>query len=658
MSYDGRLKGRNASMTMLDRMRRHRNWLKWSLGLVVLAFIVFYIPDFLQQNPVTVGASSREVIAAVNGRPLTAGDFQQRYAAQLQAYRTQFGGAMNDQLLRQLRVDQQILTQMIDEEVAVVEAERQGLEVSDDELAQQIFAIPGLQENGRFIGEARYEQVLRSQVPPINRSQFEERLRRSLLIDRLRTTVTDWIAVTDEELNREYRTRNEKVKLQVVSVTADAFRDKVTVTDADVNAHYEANKNSYRVGEQRSIRYILLDRDQARQKVIVPATDIQRYYNSNISQYQTPEQVRASHILLKTEGKDEAAVRKQAEEVLAQVKAGGDFAELAKKYSEDTSKDQGGDLDFFTRGRMVPEFETAAFALAPGQTSDIVKSQFGFHIIRVTDKRPGSTRTLDEVRQQIQDTLQQELADQQITTKAQELQARIKDPGDLAEAAGENGLMVQESGLFQRGDPVPGLGQAPQVANEAFTLADGAVSGGLATPRGVVFITVAGKKDAYIPMVTEVMERVREDTIKARATELSRQRAAAVAAALKSASDFAAAAKAQGLEAKNTELITREAPLPDIGVSTQVDKVAFTLPAGGVSDPIVTDTGTVIVKVVEKDDVTPDEFRTAREQFRSEYLNERRSRFFTAYMGKVKEKLNVEVKNDVVTRVVSSLTAL
>jgi parvulin-like peptidyl-prolyl isomerase len=196
------------------------------------------------------------------------------------------------------------------------------------------------------------------------------------------------------------------------------------------------------------------------------------------------------------------------------------------------------------------------------------------------------------------------------------------------------------------------------VATSAFTLADGAVSGGLPTSRGVVFITVAGKKDAYIPMLTEVKERVREDTIKARATELSRQRAASVAAALKSAPDFAAAAKAQGLEAKNTELLTRAAPLPDIGVSTQVDKVAFALPAGGVSDPIVTDTGTVIVKVIEKDDVTPDEFRTAREQFRTEYLNERRSRFFTSYMGKVKEKLNVEVKNDVVTRVVSSLTAL
>jgi peptidyl-prolyl cis-trans isomerase D len=658
LSYDGRLKGRIASMTMLDRMRRHKNWLKWSLGLVVLAFVVFYIPDFLQQDTATVGASPREVIAEVDGRPLTAGEFQQRYVAQVQAYRTQFGGAMNDQLLRQLNVDQQILTQMIDEEVAVVEAERQGIEVTDDELAQQIFAIPGLQENGRFIGQARYEALLRSQVPPLSRAQFEERMRRGLVIDRLRTAVTDWIAVSDQELDREYRTRNEKVKLRVVSLNADAFRDKVTVTDADVSAHYEANKNSYRVAEQRSIRYLLLDRDQARLKVTVPAADIQRYYNSNISQYQTPEQVRASHILLKTEGKDEAAVRKQAEAVLAQVKGGADFAALARKVSEDTSKDQGGDLDFFARGRMVPEFETAAFAMAPGQTSELVKSQFGFHIIRVTDKRPGTIRTLDEVRAQIQDTLQQEIADQQLSTRAQQLQARIKDPGDLAEAAGENGLTVQESGFFQRTDPVPGLGQAPQVASDAFTLADGAVSGALVAPRGVVFMTVAGKKDAYVPNLEEVKDRVREDTIRARAAELSRQRAASVAAALKTAPDFAAAAKAQGLESKDTDLVTRESALPDIGVSTQVDRVAFALPVGGVSDPIVTDLGTVIVKVVERDDVTPDEFRTAREQFRTDLLNERRGRFFSAYMGKVKERLSVQVKGDVVNRIVTSLTSL
>src|SRR4030095_12079255 len=109
----------------------------------------------------------------------------------------------------------------------------------------------------------------------------------------------------------------------------------------------------------------------------VPPTDIQRYYNDNIQQYQTPEQVKASHILLKTAGKDEAAVRKKAEEILQQVKSGGDFAALAKKYSEDDgSKVNGGDLDYFARGRMVPEFEKVAFELPPGQISDLVKSQF------------------------------------------------------------------------------------------------------------------------------------------------------------------------------------------------------------------------------------------------------------------------------------------
>ena len=648
-------------MTMLDRMRRHQSWLKWSLGLVVLAFIVFYIPDFVgQRRPLggrEGGTSAREVVAEVDGRPLRAGDFQQRYVAQVQAYRTQFGGAMNEQLLRQLGVDQQILAQMSDEEVAVVEAERQGITVSDDELAQQIFSIPGLQENGRFIGEARYEQLLRSQRPPLTKAAFEDRMRRGLVIDRLRTALTDWVSVSDKELEDEYRTRNEKAKMQIVALTADAFRNQVKVTDADISAHFDAHKAEYRIGEQRAIKFLLLDRDQARQKVTVPPGDVQRYYNSNIQQYQQPEQIRASHILLKTEGKDEAAVRKTAEGILAQVKAGGDFAELAKKYSEDDgSKAQGGDLNYFSRGRMVPEFEEAAFKMNAGETSDLVKSQFGFHIIRVVDKKAGATRSLDEVRQQITDMLQQQIADEQITTKAQQLATRIKNPGDLAEAAGENGLMVQESGLFQRTDPVPGLGQAPQVAAEAFQLKDGAVSGPLASPRGVVVITVSNKKDPYVPNLDEVKDRVREDTTRAKATELSRQKAGEVAAALKSAKDFAAAAKAQGFPAQDSELVTRQGALPGIGVSPEVDKVAFGLAAGAVSDPIVTDRGTVIVKVLEKDEVTPEEFASAKEQFRADLVNERRGRFFSAYMGKLKEKLNVQVKSDVVTRITSNLS--
>jgi peptidyl-prolyl cis-trans isomerase D len=208
--------------------------------------------------------------------------------------------------------------------------------------------------------------------------------------------------------------------------------------------------------------------------------------------------------------------------------------------------------------------------------------------------------------------------------------------------------------LFQREDPVPGLGVTPQVSQEAFTLTDKQVSKAIASSRGPVFITVSEKKDPYVPKLDEVKDRVREDLIRQRAAELSSQRASAIAASLKSAPNFAAAAKTQGFEAKDTDLIARNAALPDnIGVSPEVDKVAFALPVNAVSDPIKTSDGTVIVRVIEKDPVTPEEFRKAKETFRAEMLNERRGRFFNAYMTKAKDKLTIEINSDVVQRVVA-----
>ena len=643
-------------MTMLDKMRRHKNYLKWSLGLVVVTFIAFYIPSFLDTSGSYVGATSQDVVATVNGRDIRGLDFQRRYQSQIQSYQQAYGAGVNEQLLRQLGIDQQILQQMVDEQAALTEAERQGIRVSDEELAQQIFAIPALQENGRFIGEQRYEQLLASQQPPMTKGDFEENLRRSMMIDKLRSALTDWMAVSDAELEREYKARNEKVKLQVVALTADKFRDKVTVNDADVASYYDAHKAEYRKGEQRKVRYLLIDRDQLKSRVTVSPQDVEAAYNANIQQYQTPEQVRASHILLKTDGKDEAAVRKQAEDILKQARApGADFAALAKKYSEDEgSKATGGDLDYFSKGRMVPQFETAAFAMQPGQISDLVKSQFGFHIIKVIDRKPASTRSLDEVRAQILDMLTSQRVDQQIADRTRDLDTRITKPADLDAVAKESGVTAAESGFFAREDPVPGIGPAPQVTASAFELKDGEVGKALQSPRGPMYITVTGKRDPYVPKLDEVKARVRDDVIKVRAAELSKQKAAEIASALRSAKDFAAAAKAQGLEAKDTQLIARGSPLPDIGVSPEVDKVAFSLPAGGVSDPISTNNGTVIVRVAERADVTPDAVKQAKDTFRTQLLNERRERFFSAYMAKAKQGMKIQVNEDVVRRVIGA----
>ena len=238
-------------MTMLDRMRRHKAWLQWSLVLVVLAFIIFYIPDFLRGSG--ADATSGETIASVEGRPITSGEFRRTYQAQLQAYRSAYGSNMSEQLLKQLGIEQQILQQMVDEQAMIAEARRLGIDVSDEEVRQRIFAIPAFQENGHFIGEQRYQQLLRMQRPPLSPPEFEDGIRRSLTVEKLRAALTDWLSVPDKELEQEYRRRNDKVKLAVVSFVADKFRSQVTTTDQDVAAYFDAHKADFKIPEKRKI---------------------------------------------------------------------------------------------------------------------------------------------------------------------------------------------------------------------------------------------------------------------------------------------------------------------------------------------------------------------------------------------------------------------
>ena len=639
-------------MTMLDRMRRHRDWLKWSLGLVCVAFVLFYIPDFLRGTG--ADAASGDTVAKVEGRDITSADFRRTYQAQLQAYRSAYGGNMNDQLLKQLGVEQQILQQMVDERAALAEAERIGIKVSDEEVRQRIFAMPAFQDNGGFIGEARYQQLLRMQRPPMIASEFEDTIRHGLAVEKLRGSLTDWLSVNDQDLEKEYRRRNDKVKLAVVSFTADSVRAQVTASDAEVASYFSGHQNDFKIPEKRKIRYLLIDVEALRGKTVVPASDIEREYNNNSEQYTTPEQVRASHILLKTEGKDDASVKAKAEGLLKQARNGADFAELAKKNSEDeASAKNGGDLDYFGRGRMVPEFDQAVFAMQPGAISDLVKTQYGYHIIKLVDKKNATTRPLAEVRQQLNDQLAYQRAQAQAADLAQTLEKQIKTPADLDKVAKAQGLLVQESGLFARDEPILGLGPSPEAANKAFDMKTNEVSGPLRASRGFVFETLVAKQDPYVPKIEEVKDRVREELVKQKARDLSKQKAAELAAKLKSAADFEKTAKAAGLEVKTTDLISQDSPIPDLGVAPAVEDAAFKLAVGAVSDPIATDNGTAVIKVLEKKSVTPEEWTSSKDRFREELLADRRNRFFSAYMVKAKQKMKIEVNREALQRAAS-----
>lgn len=641
-------------MTMLDRMRRHKGWLKWSLALVVLTFVVFYIPDFLTT---TTGASPNETIADVEGEAITVGSFTRRYNAQVQAYRNAYGGQMNDQLLKQLGIDRQILQQLIDEEAMVAESRKQGIAVSDVEIRERILALPGFQESGKFVGEQRYRQILQIQNPPLTTTEFENSLRRALMIEKLRTALTGWMSVNDTDVVAEFRKRNEKVKLDVVPVTAEAFKSQVTVTDAELVPFFEKAKDKYRIGEKRKIKYAQVNVEQVRGTITVPEAEIAAFYQQNLSQYQTPAQVRASHILFKLEGKDEKGVQALAADVLKKATApGADFAALAKQYSEDDSNNQnGGDLDYFGRGRMVAEFEQAAFGMKAGEISNLVKTAFGFHIIKVVDNKSDQTRPLTEVRTELEDQLKWQKAQAEAERLAKSLEATTKTPADLDKVAKERNLAVVETGLVASDEPIQGVGAQPEISGRVFGMKEGEVTPAMRVATGWVFATVTGRQDSYLPQLAEVKAKVADDVRQEKAAEMAKQRATAIATELKNAKDFAAAAKRAGLEVKTTELVARGTAIPDLGISEAVDVAAFALPPGGVSDAISTATGTAVIRVVEKVGVTDTEVESGKDVLRDELVNGRRDKFFGAYMQKAKSGLKINIKQDTLARITGGL---
>jgi peptidyl-prolyl cis-trans isomerase D len=638
-------------MTMLDRMRRHRGWLKWSLAIVVVSFVLLYIPSFMDDP--TQGAANNAVVADVEGREITAQQFRRVYQQQMQQYRQSYGANIDDRLLKQLGIDQRIVQQMIQEEASLAEARRLGITAGDAEVRERILALPAFQENGQFIGDQRYRQLLKMQTPPMRPDEFEAQVRRSIITEKLEAAITGWITVVDSDVVSEFKRRNEKVKLAVVNFPADKFREGLVATDAEIAKHFEDRKETYRMPEKRKVRFLTIDQEAMRQKATVTGQQVERSYQDNIQQYSTPEQVRASHILLKTEGKDDAAVKKEAEGLLAKIKAGANFEELAKKHSQDEgSAVKGGDLDFFNKGAMVPAFDKVAFELKPGELQqELVKSEFGYHIIKVTDRRPPSQRTLAEVRSQIEDQLKFEQAQAAAQKLADQVSAELKKPADFETVAKTRGLATGESGLFRQDEPIAGIGIAPAVGQQAFQLKDGEISQPIRTPQGWAFITVTGKQDPYVPKLDEVKNKVRDDVLKQKAIEAARQKAAAINAEMRSG-DFDKAAKSAGLEVKTTELIARGAPIGDAGVSPALEAAAFNLAAGAVSDPVVTENGAAIVKALERKDVAADEMAKQKESLRTELLNERKQKFFGAYMTKARLRMKININRETIAQII------
>src|SRR5437899_3154885 len=452
---------------------------KYVLGGLLLLICVSMVWYLVPSGGSTgLGGPSQGVVAKVGGEEVTRLQVQ-RQTTQMLKQQFPRGGAQMAMLMPFFA--QRAAENLISQKAILVEAERLGLRVNDQELSDELqhgrYAqafFPG----GSFIGQEAYEA--RIQQAELTVPQFEQSVKEEILFDKLRNLVTGSASVTDAEVHQEFVRKNTKVKFDYAVLRKDDVLKEIHPSEAELKAFYERNKATYNnsIPEKRKVRYVVLELAKVQAGIAVSREELQAYYDQHKDDYRVPEQVSVSHILIKTplpgpDGKSDPKgveeARKKAEDVLKQVKAGGNFAELAKKYSEDPgSGKSGGSLGFIGRGRTVPEFEKAAFSLAKGATSDLVQSSYGFHIIRVDDKQAAHLKTLDEVKDQIEESLKQQKAAQAVTNQVNALLAQARS-GGLDKAAAAKGLQVVNTDFVSRTDNLPGIGNSPQFMSAVFS---------------------------------------------------------------------------------------------------------------------------------------------------------------------------------------------
>jgi peptidyl-prolyl cis-trans isomerase D len=541
---------------------------------------------------------------------------------------------------------QQALDQLINEKMLALEADRMGLRVSDEEHADLLKKlVPTAFTGDTFIGMDKYSAEVQARFQ-VTVPEFETEVKNALLQQKFQQLVTDGITATDDEVREEFRRDNEKIKLDYVLIKPEDLQSKVVVSDADLATYFDKNKSQYVVPERRTVDYAVLSLAQLRQRSQITEDDEKLYYQSHIDQYKLEDRAHVAHILFKTVGMTDAGaaeVKKKAEDTLNKAKHGGNFADLAKQYSEDTTKDKGGDLGWIVRGQTVPEFEAAAFSLPKGSISDLVKTQYGFHIIQVIDRETARTQTLDEVKASIVNQLQQEKAEQLGETASTQIADEIRRSGriPIEDLAKKFNLMTGEAKLVEANQPLPELGSAPGLMDNIFHQRVGDVGAPIHTSLGYAVVSVKDIQPSHPATLADVHDRVAGDYRHGKAVELAKSSAEEFAKRTKSGENFAATAKALGLEVKASDLVSRSGSIPDVGSAKQFG-AAFTLPVGQIGDPIPLGQNWTVYRVAQHDPVNQDDFAKQQTKIEEQVLQRKRQTAYDLFRTGLKTRLQQE----------------
>lgn len=637
------------------------------LLIICGGMVITLIPGGLGSD--LLGQPAQGVVAKVAGQDITTQEVQQRARALAEQQVAQYGPA-GRQLLPVImpQAISQSVEQLITGKAIVAEAERLGLKATTDDVRNELqhgryaqVLFPG----GKFIGEEAYEGLLSQNNLTV--AGFEQDVKNEILQQKLMALVAGSASVSDAEVRQEFEKRETKVKFDYAVLSQDELRKGLHPTEEELKAYYTRNLARYKdsIPEKRKLQYAFLDKNGIMAQAQVTPADLQGYYDQHKDQYRVPEEVKVSHILIKTpaagaDGKvEEKAVeeaRKKAEDVLKQVKAGAKFEDLAKKYSDDPgSAKKGGDLGWIGRGRTVPEFEKVAFSQGKGKISDLVRSSYGFHIIRTEDKHEAHVKTLDEVKAEIEPLIRQQKAARVLENAGNALLDQARSQG-LEKAAAARGLNVITTDFVSRTDVLPGIGSSPQLMDAVFSAREKAPPEIAKLAQGAVVFQVIGIRPPATPSFEEVRAKVEDEFKNERVSVLLAQKTQDLSDRAKSEHDLKKAAKELGATFKTSDFVLPDGQVPDIGSMAGQASVAFSMKPGEISGPITAGSNGVVLSLLDKQQPSEQEFLAKKEEVRDSLRRQKQQELFGMFVSNLRQQMEKSGKIKLNEQEIKNLT--
>ena len=588
-------------------------------------------------------------VASVNGNQILA-DEVNREATNLRQVLQQMYGANANSVLKNINIRQEALDRLIEGQLIADEARHLGISISDEALQQKIATTPAFQRDGQFDFDT-YQELLRDNN--LQPSEYEIGERKQMIADLMRNMINAGVQVSDDEAHHAYNLRNEKIGLRYIEIPYSDFTAKISPTEKQVADFYNKNAEQFREPARVKITFVHYSPLALAAKYTPTDKEIQDYYKNNLKgAFSHPEQAHARHILIAVPAgatdAERAKAKLKAEDVLKQAQAGGDFAKLAAKYSEDPSNSgEGGDLGTFGRGQMIKPFEDAVFAMKPGQIT-MVETHYGFHVVKLEEIKPAHTDTLAEAQPKIIDALRTQAGAKLARDATREDLAAALDGGSLQDLAKKRGLDAVETPMFAENEPIKGAENDRELTQAAFKLEPGQTR--IVPEKGAPYlIKLIAREPSRVPPLKEIEARVRDALIRSTAEANAGSQADKMLATIKSAADFDKAAAANKLAIKSVDPFPRvDHSVPGIGEFPEVTDAAATVPVvPGVIDRVMENGGNAyLFEVVSRTEPSDDDWKSAEKSFMQEYVEQRRAQAWTRYLDGLKNTARIKIDTD------------